>query len=368
MSKITLTFITDIQEFEALETELSSFLDQYNDNPFLTLPFLKKSLESLPRDSVAFLIIARISGKIIGFAPLLLERKLMFKTLGFILKYELSPDFIISDGYREIFFTSLFNCFKILKINSIKLDIPENSPNFSHIQNACNNNHLYFNKLPNVDSQNHALIRFESREEFEKAMTSRFRKKFKKYEKDLQATGQFRIYSYDPINPTQIRHKIYSNVIEIEKFSWKQEWRSQRSLNLDDDLIWLWESCLCAEDTPQFRWFIHFLELNNQAIAYVFTVHYKGTAYIAKTSFVNRYGSLHPGLFILNFAVKYALGTENIQTVDFMTNLDFFKIWQPTYHKRITVEVNGLIPELFNSVKKKIIKLREQKTFNTFSF
>lgn len=360
---MTLTFITDIQEFEALETELSSFLDQYNHNPFLTLPFLKISYKSLPRDSIAFFIIARLNGKILGFAPLVIEKKLFLKTLAFILKCELSPDFIISDGYQEIFFDSLFKNLKKFKINSIKLDIPEESPNFLYIKNACNDNHLYFNKLPNVDSQNHALIHAKSLEEFEKSMTPKFRKRFRKIQKDLGSAGKIGIYSYDPINESQNRDTIYGNVIEVDGLSWKQEWRSQHRLKTDDDLIWLWQSCVCAEGNPHFRWFIHFLELNNQAIAYAFTVHYKGTAYIAKTSFVNRYGSLHPGRFILNFAVRYALQTENIQTVDFMTNLDFLKYWRPTCHKRITVEVNGLIPKLFSSVEKKFLKVREQIIF-----
>ena len=370
MQKISLTIITDIQEFEALETELSSFLDQYNDNPFLTLPFLRKSFESLPKTSVAYFIIARLNGKISGFAPLVLEKKFMFKTLTFILKCELSPDFIISDDFREVFFKSLFKCFKTLKINSIKLDLPNESPNFIHIQKTSKDNHLYFSKLTNVDSQNHAIIHAQPqpREQFEKTMTSRFRKKFRKFEKDLQEAGQYRVYSYDPNKHSQTQDEIYANIIEIEELSWKHEWRSQHRLNLDEDLIWLWDSCICEETNPQFRWFVHFLELNNQNIAYAFTVHYKGTAYIAKTSFANRYGSLHPGFFILNFAVKYALETENIQTVDFMTNLDFFKLWRPTCHKRFTVEVNRLIPKLLSTVKKKLVKLKEQKTFNIFPF
>jgi hypothetical protein len=114
-------------------------------------------------------------------------------------------------------------------------------------------------------------------------------KKIQKNRKNHPRRGQYRILSFvGKENPDKLDY-IYDSILEVERLSWKQTWRSQHSQEYDDDLMWLWQSSVSAQEDPAFQWLVHFLELNSQVIAYVFAINYKGTTYIGKTSFVDKY-------------------------------------------------------------------------------
>ncbi len=355
MPTIAVSAITDPKEFEALENELKPFFDLYSNNPFLLLPFLKKIVQFLPKGTAPLFLIARAQGRIIGVAPFMLNQKFAYRSSNFLLKCELSPDFIVNDAFRDLFLESVLAvAFKKLRVQSLILDIPHASPNREVIERICSKNSFALSKQPNSDSKNHSVIYTGgSWENFQQTMGSRYRKRFRKIEKTIQDEGQYRILSFvGKENPDKLDY-IYDSILEVERLSWKQTWRSQHSQEYDDDLMWLWQSSVSAQEDPAFQWLVHFLELNSQVIAYVFAINYKGTTYIGKTSFVDKYRSLHPGLFLMNSALKFAMNTAGIYKIDFLTNLDFFKIWRPSCEVRTTVAVNCLIPRLLQNTQNK---------------
>ena len=104
---------------------------------------------------------------------------------------------------------------------------------------------------------------------------------------------------------------------------------------------------LAVRTCPDFKRSVWFLELNGQAIAYSLVIQYKGTAYMAKTSYNNQYRHFYPGIYINNVAIRDLFNSGRISMIDFMTNLPFMKTW--THRRLLRVRFllwKGFLPNL----------------------
>jgi hypothetical protein len=175
-------------------------------------------------------------------------------------------------------------------------------------------------------------------------------------ERHLNDIGEWKIALVENSNDDQSANA-FSKILAVEKTSWKETWRLRTERTVDEDLVWIWtSSCSLAKTNPDFRRKIWFLGLNNQIVAYSLVIQYKGTAFIAKTSYADQYSMLHLGLFVNNAVIKDLISKKEVQRIDFMTNLHFMKTWTSTCLPRVRFMIsNGIIPNLFDYTVRNLI-------------
>jgi hypothetical protein len=348
--KLTTTIISDPDKITDFKEDIEEILN-YGSNPFSLLPFIQNT--TIPKNSVPAYLVSKIGSKTVAFAPLMLKHKHGIRIASFLQKCELSPDFLITEEYREAILEHFIQIlFYKLHCSRIELNLPDESPNLKPLMKICSNigsSHMVKRHI----NDSHSIIFINtSWEEFVKKRGGRFRKKFKVTERDLTKIGEWKITHIGKSSDDHMVSEAITKVFDIEKLSWKQTWRLNAGQTSDDDLLCLWKSlAVLQKSNPNFDSSIWLLELNNKPVAYCIIIQYAGTAFIAKTSYIEQYKSLHLGYYIINAAIKDLFNQTNVRTIDFMTNLYFMKIWTSTYHYRNTILLhNGKISSLIEKI------------------
>jgi hypothetical protein len=190
---------------------------------------------------------------------------------------------------------------------------------------------------------NHRVIPVKcSWDDFKKLKGGKYRRRFKRIANRLDKIGKWKIILFENGNFGDNACTIRSKILEVENKSWKEKWRLQNAQIVDKDLLWLLSaSPLAAKNNPDFQLKVWFLELNDKTVAYSLIIQYKGTAFIAKTSYSNRYRRLYLGLHINNAVVKDLFTENKCCLIDFMTNLPFQEIWSSTCMPRVRCLIKG---------------------------
>jgi CelD/BcsL family acetyltransferase involved in cellulose biosynthesis len=170
-------------------------------------------------------------------------------------------------------------------------------------------------------------------EDFQAKKGGSFRRRFKRMERNLSQGGQWKITCFENENN---RPDVLEKILDIEKRSWKETWRTREQMTKDQDLLNLWSGAQLASQTEKdFKWNTWILELNNQPVAYSLILQYKKNAFIAKTSYDNRYRRLYLGMYVNHAAICSMFNKGQVENIDFMTNLPFMEAWTPTWLPRV---------------------------------
>lgn len=361
--KILTRAICDPQKLTGMEGDLTLFLNEQSKNPFMLYPFIKNTLSIIPDDSTPIFLVSKVGSKTVGFASLLIRHQFGVRTVSFLLKSELSPDFIIEERYREDVVRQFLKIISgKLHCKSMSLVFPEDSPNLEILRNLPSKQGEYRIKHAKQSTHSILFLKHSTWDEFQKFKGSRFRKKFRTIERDLAKNGEWEIKCFregmlDPQAVDDLKNRIFS----IENQSWKQAWRLNAGQVIDEDLQFLMESTLKMQTVDSnFACNFWFLEINQQPVAYCIIVQYKGTAYITKTSYVDRFKPLHIGYFIMNAAIKDMFDNKSLKKIDFMTDLYFMKTWTSNYAYRDSVFVrNGAIADVFERTIQQVNKIHQ---------
>jgi hypothetical protein len=334
-----------------IQKDLDAFSYNCSKNPFIFSPFIKYAMQSnIHKGWIPTVLVSRTEQKIIGFAPLLLKQHIGVRVATSLLKFWLSPDFIIDDEYRENALTHiLYVLLKKMRCKSISLYLPAESPNLQVLERACIINGIAFRKKTEQQF-GHRVIPIQcSWDDFQKARGGSFRQRFRRMERRLNDVGEWKITLVENTNDEQSTNDAFNKILDVEKMSWKETWRLQNKQTIDEDLLWIWKSSSSVENTnPDFKRKIWFLELNDQTVAYTLVIQYKGTAFACKTSYADQYRQLYLGVYVTNAAIKDLFNKKEVQRFDFMTNLPFCKIWSATYLPRVGYIISeGIVPNLF---------------------
>jgi hypothetical protein len=348
--KINTKIFTNADELSKIKKDLDIFLSSCRKNPFCLYPFVENYMRSSCKDSIPVILVSSINKKIVGLAPLQLRRTLFFWRAKFLFQYFVSPDFIVFDEYREDVLRNFLHIIvKKLKCKIVDLDLPAESQNLPVLERVSSDYKLVFEKQF-MDAKSHCLISVQgSLSEFEKSQGGQFKRKFRRISRNLDERGEWKINIVENLQNDQNAKDSFDKMMTIERMSWKEKWRLQTGCSVDKDLLWFWDSSLSATKTnPDFKCKIWFLEVNNQSIAYHFVIEYRGTAFITKTSFDEKYRQLSPGIFLHQAIIAELFRTREIETIDFLTNLPFMKTWNATCLPRVTFTLNrSFISNLF---------------------
>ncbi len=345
--KIVTKIFTNASELSKIKKDLDIFLSSCCKNPFNLYPFIENYMQGYSQDTTPVILVSSVNKKIVGLAPLLLRKNLVFQSANFLLPCYVSPDFVVADEYREeVLRIFLHIIVKKMKCKLIDLDLPVESQNLSILENIYTDYKLIFRKQF-IDTINHCVILVQnSSAEYEEGQKAHFKKKFRRISRNIEEEGNWKIIIIDNLQNAKMA---YDKMMIIERRSWKEKWRLNNGSNIDKDLQWIWDASLSAANTnPDFKCKIWFLELNNQAIAYQLVIEYRGTAFFAKTSFVEKYRQLSPGKFVQQAIITEQFKRREIETIDFLTNLPYMKTWNVTCFLRVKFTFNkSFISNLF---------------------
>ena len=140
-------------------------------------------------------------------------------------------------------------------------------------------------------------------------------------EQKLDQIGPWRIVYVENVSN---RPDVLEKILDVERMSWKESWRSRMTMATDEDLLMIWRgSQFVARTKTDFKCSVWLLQINHETAAYSFVIKHKGTAFITKTSYDNRYRKFYVGKYINHIAIRDMFNEGQIKTIDFMTALPF---------------------------------------------
>jgi len=273
---------------------------------------------------------------IVGIAPLITKRKFGVRFVRFVGRSWFPPDFIVEDQYREICLSHALDfLFRTLRCQFVELILPAESPNLRVLKHLC------IHKAKTIDfctkpAIGHCIIPIDRTwDEFKASRGRNFRRKFKKIERHLDQAGSWRIIYVENENKES---DVFQRILDVERMSWKEAWRSKIGMEIDPDLLMIWKGAQYTTKTePKFNWSIGFLELNGQTLAYSLFLQYKGVAFDVKTSYDARYKRFYPGVYVNNATIRELFNKRQVRNIDFLTDLPFHRIWTSICLPRVKV-------------------------------
>jgi CelD/BcsL family acetyltransferase involved in cellulose biosynthesis len=349
MSTTDLSFriVNSSAELLELEESWDAFVTRLSDNPFFLTGFVHEFMNiAQSRGWRPTFLVFSSNHRVNGLVPLLVRRRLGMRFAKPLLRNWFSPDFLLDPEHREQSITQTIRfLFDRLRTQIIDLTFPFNSPNLSIVRKSCRNDkHATWEQPAN----GHCIIPIDkSWEEFEKIRGGNFRRKFRKLERKLSQAGSWRVVKR---NLKGRKEEGFERILEIERRSWKKDWRVRMKTELDQDLLTLFQASHKTAESEALTFEVWFLVLNEQELAYSLVVTYKETAFIAKTSYDQRYRSLYPGIYVNNAAIKELFIKRQVKLIDWNTDLPFHRNWTSICPPRIRILISqrSAVPKMLS--------------------
>jgi CelD/BcsL family acetyltransferase involved in cellulose biosynthesis len=314
-----LRVISSVQEFE----HVRPFWDEIaktGTNWHLLSHFVRnRMLYYESRGKTPLAILKVIDGNVVGICAFVIQRRYGFKVAQFLLPREYSPDFLVTPEHRESFVEqSLEVLFGRMKCQFVFLTMPKRSLQVVALDRCCATKGLIQTKR--VTNKPSVLTVEGEWEDFEKRRGGNFRRRFRRIEGMLTRSGAWTTLQANANTATSV-----DKIRAVETHSWKhQREKSKKPIlaGLND-----YVSYQDSPSLPRFAPKVWFLVLNGAPIAYVIVLEINGVAYLAKTSFDDRYHRLSPGEYVLNTAIRSLFDSGRVCRIDFMTGLPFMKRW-----------------------------------------
>jgi hypothetical protein len=348
--------ISDTNAFGKIEESWDAFASNNSETPFIFSDFIGPSRNWKSQDWTPLLIIGYVNEDIVGIVPLVITQKLGMHIAAFPSPH-CSLDFVIDERYREKFVDHVIDyLFEILRCKFVDLTFPAESNNVLVFQELCLKKHIFFH----VDS-------FEGRRvlevgcnwaQFENLKGGKFRRRFKKMKNKLDRSGSCQISCFEG---EENEHYALKKIIEIEKRSWKEIWRSRKGEGMDREIVVFWEGAGCSSRRiSDFKRKVWFLKLNDHPIAYALVIQNKQKATITKTSYDSRYRRFYPGIYLINAVLRDLFNSNRIRNIDFMTDMSFMGAWTDVCRERVRILAGkGILPTttVFLYMNKQIRKI-----------
>lgn len=335
-AELSVTVISDPFRVLELKKDLDTFVSEWSRNPFLFSGFLSQFMSSNRLTGwTPFLFVAKADEKIVGTAPLMIRKKLGMQFARFFPNFWFSPDFVVNEQYRNAFMICLVEYLvKYISCRFACFDMPVFSQNLKTLEQYSKVNGIsFFTK----NQLGHCVLPVEcSWDEFQEKKGRR--RIVRQIERKLNQIGPWKI---DYVENVCNRPDALEKILAVERKSWKESWRSKMQIASDEDLLMIWEgSQIIAETKPDCKGSVWFLQINHETVAYTFIIKYKGTAFIAKTSYDNNYRKFYVGKYIMNTAIRDLFIEEKTKAIDFMTDLSFMTFWNPLSLSRVDVNMS----------------------------
>jgi len=332
---VSIDVVQDFGKLREIEDTWNALIKKYGRNPFFLTRFVEQFMEFYrSKDWTPLTLVISNDEVITGIAPMMTRKRFGVRTVRFLSEFAFSPDFVFDDQYRESYIASILDfLFKTLRCQFVDLTLPAESPNLRILEQMCKAKRIHFWENP---CMGHCIIPIQCTwDEFKKRRGYNFRRRLKRLERKLDRAGSWRTVC---IGKRNNRSDAIKRILDVERKSWKQAWRAQRGIKMDQDLLMIWKaSQYTARTEPNFDWKVWFLELNGQTLAYTLVLQYKETAYIVKTSFDEEYRKFQPSIYINNAAIRELFEEGQARHIDWLSDLPFHRNWTEISMPRVEV-------------------------------
>ena len=306
-----------------LGNDLDAFASKFSENPFLLSGFISQFIRSKRFSGWApFILVVKENQKIVATAPLMIKKQLGLRFASFFPNGWFAPDFVIDDLRSETCIDYVVDyLFKTLNCQYARFYLPAESPNLETLERQCRVRGISFSTK---NQSGHRVLSVDCT--WQQFQEKRGRRRIvRQIEHKLNQIGSWKIeYVEDVNNRTDILQKI----LAVEKMSWKESWRNRMQIATDEELLMVWEgSQISTRSATDLKCSVWFLQINRETVAYTFVVKYKGTAFITKTCFDNRYRKFYVGKYLMHIVIGDIFNERQIKTIDFMTDLPFLSFW-----------------------------------------
>jgi hypothetical protein len=344
--------ITDPSKILELRKYIGDFVNKWSQNPFFLPGFTSKFMESNRlKNGTPFVLVVTANDEIIGIVPLMIKTILGIRFAKFFPAYTFSPDFVIDDRYREDCIEYILEyLFKKQNCLFATFGFSSESPNLKIIKQQCKKYGIGFSN----DSQlNQKIIPIEnSWDEFLKKKGRR--RIIRQMERKIDQIGPWNIKCIENVIN---RPDVLEKILDVEKMSWKESWRNTMQIEKDEILLMTWEgSQIEAKTTKDFKCSAWFLEIKGETVAYTLVTKYKGTAFIGKTTYDNRFKKFYIGKYIMFATIRDLFNDGQINTINFMGDFPFMSFWTSSSLNHVKVSL----------CKGKFGKLMEKLHIDTF--
>lgn len=345
---LSLDVISSIEELVKIQEAWDNFVIKHSDNPFYLYKFIEMYAKHSLQHCTPRIIVGKVGKEIVGLAPIKTYRRFGMNIATFIMSPENSPDFLTRKNFKEDFINQVVDYLsKTLNCSVMDFTFLTASDSAHFFQKICQIKNIRLIIEPYMGRRVLEIDR--SWEQFESLRGSNFRRKFRKMRNKLSMAGSYGVFC---VEGAKQNNETFRKILEIEKSSWKEVWRSKHGMKIDPDLAITWSSSVeIAKMIPNFKSIIWFLELNTHLIAYAIVLLYKQNAIIAKTSYDIRYKKYYPGVFLIYLIIQSLFKSGTVKNIDFMTDLKFMENWTKLCLGRVRMmAVKGILPNLIFSV------------------
>ena len=347
-SKISIRAILDIKSILPIEHQWNAIVYKSSNNPFLLSEFAKQFIEHIPKGWTPIILTISIRQSIIGIAPLKTRKNQIGNNVEF-LNPSWCSDFIFHEQHRDTCIKYTFDfLFNTLKCNHASFTLRSDSPNLKLLDQQCKLRNIHLKTLPDKGCR---IIPIKSAwTEYEASRKRKFRKGLRRAKRNLNKIGAWTVEVIEGNELQEINRKINS----VERRSWKEKWRNQRSEKDDWFIVSIIEAAQkLAIIASDFKWGVWFLELEGKTIAYQIVVKYKEVAYLVKTSFDERYMRYYPGIIIQNSVIQQLFNEQQNECINFLSDLPYLQAWTDKVLPRTTFQLTtGAIATIMYSISK----------------
>jgi hypothetical protein len=350
--ELSLHAISGPSKILELGKSIDDFVNKWSKNPFLLGGFTSQFMKSSrSRGWTPFVLVVKADKKIIGIAPLVIKKQLGMRFAEFFPSWWFSPDFVVDDQYREACMGYVVEyLFQSLNCVFARFYFPSESSNLETLEQQCKVHGIKFSA---TNQFGHCILPVECTwNEFQEKKGRR--RIIRQIERKLNRIGPWKI---EYVENAGNRQDVLEKILAVERMSWKESWRNGMQITADEELLMTLEgSQIIAKTTTDFKCSVWFLEINRETVAYTFVIKYKGTAFITKTTYDNRYRKFYVGKYIMNMTIRDLFNEGQIKNIDFMTELPFMSFWTSLSLSHVRVLM----------YKSNMVSLAEQLLSNTF--
>jgi len=332
-----LTVITSAKEFEPLQLAWDDFVARVGTNWHLFSHVVQSFLiRHESHGEIPAVLVKVVDGNVAGVCAFQTRRRYGFRFARFLLPTYFSPDFVVKPEYRQSFVEeSLQFLLKRMRCQVVTLTLPGSSPQAAILDHYCRSKNL---RVTVTEADKHSIVLVEGEwADFERRRGANFRYHLNRIEGKLTRLGGWRVVQAKANSSDSVK-----KITSVETHSWKHQGMKNQPLTLGD----LDRSLLhytTFSDSPSLARFapdVWFLELEGTPISYVIGVEINGVAYLAKTSYDNRYRDLSPGDYVLNAAIKSLFDSKRTLRIDLMSYLPFQKRWTSLFESRDSFRIS----------------------------
>ena len=349
--------VTDFNRLEAMCYDWDSFMELHAPSPFFLMGLLKNyfdDCEAATSECRPLAFVMSQGNRPLGLAVfrivddyILRRPKLFrFRRVEFLLPDVMSPDFVVQPEYLDEFVEGVLPfLFDRLKCKQARLTLPSGSPSALVLRQWSASRGVNFGSEL---GHRHAVLKVEETwEKYLKSLGKKYVDSCRRLERKLDEAGKWSV-SCEKVESQALVDK----VLEVDRKSWKQEWRKNRGEAEDRDLAGIL-NYYRYEPRSRFCPLVWLLELNGKPIAFASVVILGGVAYQPKASYDESYSDLGPGKVLDMMMFRALFESGSVSHLEFFAFYDYMKEWAPEVKSRETVLIEnyGRLYELLVRVK-----------------